>query len=266
MRRKTKYPYLLCACLLVSYTASAQRNEGTIEQSVSADIYRQFISEHKMLTPAESPEVETLSRISGRIIQAVTSYYSSKKEAKELQGFIWEAHLFEQSKADAWCLPGGKIAVYAPIFPLTQSDGSLAVILCHEIAHIFLKHGDARMKQYLKEYLGVKDFSSALSSKPIETRDFFRMAFGNGDYVGVIRGFSSEDEMAADKLGAVYCALAGYKPEEAIVFWERMAKLKWTGHTPELLSTHPVDEKRIAGMREIMDDISLKYYKPIIKN
>lgn len=241
-------------------------DSGATVQSVAADIYRQFLSDRKVLTQVESPEVETVNRISKRVIEAVKNYYTSKKASKELQGFNWEVNLIQQTKVDAWCLPGGKIAVYSSLLPLTQSDASLAVILSHEIAHVFLKHGDVRMKQYLKEFLGGKDLNASLSAKPVETKDFYRMAFGNGDYIGVIRGFSAKDEVEADELAVIFCAMAGYKPEEAIVFWERMISLRWKGKTPELLSTHPIDDQRIPKLRETIDEIGREYYKPIIKN
>jgi predicted Zn-dependent protease len=267
MRRKITFLYLISILLLASSgTPETVNDSGPTVQSVATDIYRQFLADHKVLTSSESPETETINRISTRVIDAVKNYYTSAKASKELQGFNWEVHLIQQTKIDAWCLPGGKIAVYSSLLPLTQSDASMAVILAHEIAHVFLKHGDARMKQYLKEFLGGKDLAGSLSAKPAETKDFYRMAFGNGDYIGVIRGFSSKDEMEADELAVIFCAMAGYKPEEAIVFWERMTSLRWTGHTPELLSTHPIDDKRIPKLRETIDEIGRIYYKPVLKN
>ena len=273
MRRKTSF---LCLLIIYFFTTSHTRNvanTGTYDlqnasttESLSLTIYQQYISSHKILTKAESPEVETVDRVSNRIIAAVKSYYASKKAEKELEGFQWEIHLVDERKEDAWCLPGGKMAVYAALLPLTQSDGSLAVVLAHEIAHVMLKHGDARMKKYLKEFLDAKDITASLAKKPIETKEFYKMAYGNGDYVGVIRGFDPADEKEADQLGAIFCSLAGFKPQESIVFWERMSRLKYTGRSPVLLSTHPIDEKRVPHMRETMDDIARHYYKPISKN
>lgn len=182
-----------------------------------------------------------------------------------MESFAWELNLVAEKKMDAWCFPAGKIVVYSSLLPITQSDASLAVVLSHEIAHTLLKHGDNRMKQYLKEFLGGKSLPAALSAKTVETKDFFKMAYANGDYVGVIRGFDPSDEMAADQLGAVFCAMAGYNPIEYTVFWERMKKFSRTGHEPELISSHPVDEKRISWLRENMDDIARIYYKPISK-
>lgn len=250
-----------------SETASAPVQKGdTAVLAISAAIYREFSITYPVIEASQSLEVETVNRVSSRLIKALTDYYTQRKKRKELEGFQWEIHLFRQKKEDAWCLPGGKMAVYDALIPLTQSDGSLAVVLAHEMAHVLLKHGDTRMKKILKEFLGGKTLAAALSGKPAETKDFFRMAYGNGDYVGVIHGFSAADEREADELGAIFCGLAGYKPEEALVFWERMLHLRGTGRQPELLSTHPVDDDRIPRLRKNIDEITRVYYKPIKKN
>jgi predicted Zn-dependent protease len=194
------------------------------------------------------------------LITAVKNYYKNGKKSRELEGFHWECHLIQEKKEDAWCLPGGKMAVYSSLLGLTQSDAALAVVLAHEIAHVLLQHGDARMKSYLRDFLYEKNLKSALSAKKRETLDFFRMAYGNGDYVGVIRGFSPKDEQEADELGAIFCGLAGYHPKEAIVFWERMKSLNGTSRQPLLTSTHPIDPERIPKLRLVMDQIVRTYY------
>ncbi len=238
------------------------RGKKSLTETTAASIYRSYLSTHKLLTTEEDPNTDAVNRISNRLITAVKKYYHSGSKAKELEGFEWECHLIRETKEDAWCLPGGKMVVYSSLLALTQSDASLAVVLAHEIAHILLKHGDTRMKLYLKEYLYEKNLSAALSSKKSETLDFFRMAYGNGDYVGVIRGFSLRDEEEADQLGAVFCALAGYHPKEAIVFWERMKHLDATSRQPILISTHPIDPDRIRNLRSVMDKIVRTYYTP----
>lgn len=271
MRRKDFFLFLLIiyfftGARLPENTYAYPPQNGSVIQSLGADIYDEFLTSHKILTQAENPEVDGVKNVSNRIIEAVNLYYKTKKLTKALDGFHWEINLVEAKKSDGWCLPGGKIAIYSPFLNVTQSDGSLAVVVAHEIAHVLLKHGDARMKQYLKQYLGVKDLASSLSAKPVETKDFYRMAFGNGDYVGVIRGFTPQEEIEADDLAAVFCAMAGYKAQEAIVFMERMVWFKNTGRTPEFFLTHPVDENRIPHLKEVVDDIQRNYYKPITKN
>ncbi|MDB5211703.1 MAG: peptidase Ste24p [Sediminibacterium sp.] len=239
---------------------------NSVIQTTALDIYRQYLSSHKKIAAGENPDLETVNRVGNQVIVAVKDYYKGKGAAKELEGFFWEINFIEERKADAWCFPGGKIAVYSSLLPVTQSEGSLAAVLAHEIAHVVLKHGDIRMKQYLKQYLGGKDLAASLAANPLETKDFFRMAYANGDYVGVIRGFDTKDEMAADELGAILTAMAGYKAQEAVVFLERMIWFRNTGRTPEYVLSHPIDEKRTERLKEIVDDIARKYYRPISKN
>lgn len=245
-------------------TALAPQTSSVI-QTTAFDIYRQYLATHKILTAREDSERIVVDTICYRVINAVKDHYKAKGATKELEGFLWEVNYIREKKADAWCFPGGKMAVYSSLLPVTQSHAALAVVISHEIAHVVLKHGDARMKQYLKQYLDKKDLATALTSNPVETKDFYRMAYVNGDYVGVIRGFDSKDEMEADELGAIFCAKAGYRPQEALVFLERMVWFKNTGRTPEFMLSHPVDEKRIPRLKEIVDDIARDYYKPISK-
>ncbi len=254
-------------------TASAfqkDRNSGyqlqdTLTKKLAADIYLHFISSQKKITTKENPEVEMVNRVSANVTSAVTNYYRSKKSIKELDGIDWEINMLQDPKEDAWCLPGGKMIVFTSLLPVTQSEASLAVMLTHNIAHLLLQHGDKRMKQFLKDYLGGKSLAESYSAKPEETKDFFKMAYGNGEYYGVIQGYPLNDEMEADNLAAIFCAMAGYNPKESIVFWERMKYFKFKGRYPHLLNTHRFDSNRIANLKEIMDDIIKKYFNPIIK-
>lgn len=257
---------LLGSCLTGFVLPLAGQGGASVIQATAAEIYLEFKAAHPVADSTQHIEAETVQRVSDRLIKAVTDYYTQQKNTRELSSFAWEVQLFQLKKEDAWCLPGGKIAVYDALIRLTQSDGSLAAVLAHKMAHVLLKHGDDRLKKILKEWLGGKELAAALSAKPTETKDFYRMAYGNGDYVGVIRGFGAADERAADKLGAILCGLAGYKPAEALVFWERMLYLRGTGRQPALLSTHPVDDERLAHLRGIMEEITQKYYTPSKKN
>lgn len=267
MKNKRFISCILLGCCLAGFVFPVAGQGGASAiLSTAAAIYNEFKTAHPVADSTQHIEAETVQRVTNRLIKAVTDYYTRKRTTKELSSFQWEVQLFQLKKEDAWCLPGGKIAVYDALIRVTQSDGSLAAVLAHEIAHVLLKHGDDRMKHILKEFLGGKELAAALSAKPAETKDFYRMAYGNGDYVGVIRGFSAADEREADRLGAILCGLAGFKPEEALVFWERMMHLCGTGRQPELLSTHPLDEARLSALRGMMDEIIEKYYTPSKKS
>ncbi len=257
--------WLVLTCIFPAKVFSQAGTPDPVHK-LSDEVYRQFLKENKIFLSGENPEVETLNRVSSRLLAAIQKFYGEKKQLKILNGYQWEFNLVNSKKADTWCLPGGKIAVYSSLLPVAQSDASLAVAMAHVIAHVLLKHGDKRMQGYLKEFLDKKDLASALSAKPGETKDFFCMANGNSEYVGVVRGFNEMDETDADALGIILCAKAGYHAAEALVFWKRMFRVNGTGIQPELTGTHPVTEQRLTKMENMVDAIEKEYFTPINKN
>jgi predicted Zn-dependent protease len=135
----------------------------------------------------------------------------------------------------------------------------LAVVVSHEIAHAVARHGNERMSQELLLQLGGVALSEAVKNKPQETRNIYNTVYGVGAQVGVMLPYSREHELEADKLGLIFMAMAGYDPQTAIGFWERMSA-SGGEKPPEFLSTHPSDAKRIAKIKESMPEI-MKYYK-----
>ncbi len=233
-------------------------------QSMALDIYQQYIAKHKIVTEQANPEAALVQKVSTRIIASVMSYYQKEKKNKDLEGFHWETQLLDDSKGDAWCLPTGKMIVNTGLLPVSQSEASLAVVMSHQIAHVLLFHGDKRLRKMLKEYMEGKDLRTAYEAKPNETMEFYMMSFGIGDQVGMVPGFSQNDEEEADYLGGLICANAGYDPQEAIVFWERLKRMKITGGRPKVMGNHPVIEERIETLRNKMDDL-MPYYQKAIK-
>ena len=120
-------------------------------------------------------------------------------------------------------MPGGKVVVYSGILPYTQDKNGLAVVLSHEIAHAVARHGNERMSQELLTQFGGIALSEAIKQKPAETQSIFNTAYGLGSQFGVMLPFSREHELEADKLGLIFMAMAGYDPQTAITFWERMS-------------------------------------------
>ncbi|MDD5087282.1 MAG: M48 family metallopeptidase [bacterium] len=165
----------------------------------------------------------------------------------------WEFVLFQADETpNAFCLPGGKVGVYSGILPLTQSDAGLATVIGHEIAHAAARHGGERMSQALVAELGGVALSVALQNKPEQTRELAMTAYGVGATVGVILPYSRKHELEADQMGLMYMAKAGYDPREAVAFWQRFKA--WSdqqgGSTPEWLSTHPLDTRRISELEK----------------
>jgi predicted Zn-dependent protease len=193
-----------------------------------------------------------VTRIGSKLAAAITTYYKNKGD---LSGMKWEYMLIDENIVNAWCMPGGKIAVYTGLLPVTQNESALAIVMGHEIAHAIAEHGKERMSQGLAQQYGGVALSVALSSKPAETQQLFNTAYGLGSEVGVMLPFSRKNEMEADKLGLTYTALAGYDPREAIPLWKRMEAAGSGGQKPpEFLSTHPSESSRIAELEKMMPD------------
>ena len=137
----------------------------------------------------------------------------------------------------------------------------MAIVLGHEITHALAQHGNERMSQGMIQQLGGVALDVALANKPAETQNLFMSAYGIGSNVGVLLPFSRKQELEADRLGLMFAAMAGYDPRESIPFWQRMSAASGPNKPPEILSTHPLDEKRIQKLQEAMPE-ALKYYKP----
>jgi predicted Zn-dependent protease len=158
-------------------------------------------------------------------------------------------------------MPGGKVVIYAGILEVTQNEAGLAVVMGHEIAHAFVKHGAERMTQALLLELGGVALSKALEESPAQTQNLFLQSYGIGTQVGIALPFSRTHEKEADHLGLIFMAMAGYNPEEAVAFWQRMAaSKKGQAAPPEFLSTHPADSTRISNIKKLIPE-AMKYYK-----
>jgi predicted Zn-dependent protease len=230
-------------------------------QSMATQQYRQFLSENKVVSASADRDAEMVKRVGQRIASAVTQYYRSKGIQNQLEGYQWEYNLVNNNQANAWCMPGGKIVVYTGLLPYTRNEAALAIVVGHEVSHAVLQHGNARMSQgMLQQGLG-EALTVALSQKPATTQNVFLQAFGIGSSLGIM-SFSRKDESEADHYGLIWAALAGYNPQEAIPFWERMANQQQnSSRPPEFLSDHPSDERRIADIKGWMPE-AMKYYKP----
>ncbi len=248
------------ACTTVPITGRKQLNLIPSQQimAMSFDNYKSFLSEHKVIKG--TPQARMIQRVGKRIQKAVERYFAEKNLSSRLKGYQWEFNLVEDPAVNAWCMPGGKVVVYTGILPLVKNDAGLAVVLGHEIAHAVAGHGSERMSQGLLVQLGGMALDKALEQKPEATRQIFLSAFGIGAQLGVLLPYSRLHESEADHLGLIFMAMAGYDPHVAVSFWERMAALKDSNVPPELLSTHPSDQTRIAQIKKLLPE-ALKYYK-----
>lgn len=219
--------------------------------------YSDFLKTHKISSDASKTAL--VKQTGKNISVAVSSFLKSQGKEKLLTNYAWEFNLVDENTPNAWCMPGGKVVVYSGILPYTQNENGLAVVMGHEIAHAVAKHGNERMSQGLIVELGGMALTVAMQEKPEATQALFMQAYGIGSQVGVLLPYSRLHESEADKLGLIFMAMAGYDPNEAVAFWERMSKISSTKPL-EILSTHPSDQKRINDLKAFMPE-AMKYYK-----
>jgi len=198
-----------------------------------------------------------VSDIGARVARAADQYLASQGRSS---GFQWEFITIEaDDTVNAWCMPGGKVAVYTGILPVAQDDNGLAVIMAHEIAHAVARHGAERMSQALVIEMGGAALSAALAAKPERTRDLFLQSAGLATNVGVVLPFSRNMEYEADRIGLILMAMAGYDPRAAVPLWERM-NASGGPRPPEFLSTHPAPANRIAAIQQMIPE-AMQYYR-----
>lgn len=220
--------------------------------------YQKFLGEHKPLSLSDS-RAQMVKNVGVKIQNAVTKFMNDKGLSKRIEGYQWEFNTVDEAVVNAWCMPGGKVVVYTGLLPVTQDEASLAVVMGHEIAHAIARHGNERMSQGMAVQFGGLLLSAALQNKPQETQNLFLQSYGLTSTLGILK-YSRTHESEADKMGLVFAAIAGYDPNAAVLFWERMAA-QGGPKPPEFLSTHPSDETRIADIKAFLPE-AMKYYKP----
>lgn len=213
--------------------------------------YDQILSESKVETGTS--EAQMVKNVGQDIAQAAERYLNAHGYKDYLKNYRWEYKLIRSEEANAWCLPGGKIAVYTGILPITQNKAGLAAVLGHEVAHALANHGQQRMSAAQLQQLGMVAGSVAVSDSSPETQQIFATAYGLGSNLGVMLPFSRSNETEADKIGMTLMAMAGYDPQEAVDLWYRM-KANGGAQPPEFLSTHPSYNTRINNLQSWVDD------------
>ncbi len=218
--------------------------------------YNDFLKANKLSTNHE--QIAIIKRVGAKMSAAVEKYLTENGFADRVADFKWDFNLVESNELNAWCMPGGKVVFYTGIMPITKNDAGVAVVMGHEIGHAVARHGNERMSQQLVQQYGSVALSELIKTKPQETQSIFMTAYGLGTQYGVMLPYSRQQEYEGDKLGLIFMAMAGYNPSEAISFWERMAANS-TSRVPQFLSTHPVEENRIAAIKAFLPE-AMKFY------
>jgi predicted Zn-dependent protease len=235
-------------------------------QAQALSQYQSFLSQAKVVNPTGSRDAEMVNRVGSRVSKAITAYYTNQGKGEILSGYNWEFNLVNDKQVNAWCMPGGKVVVYSGLLGVTQNEAALAVVMGHEICHAVAKHGNERMSQGMLAQ-GLEVVGNIFTAKNEKVNTLFNQVFAPGIQVGALLPNGRNQEYEADHFGLLFCAMAGYNPQEAVTFWKRMAAASANGNAqkpPEFLSTHPSDENRIARIEGYMQE-ALSYYKPIGK-
>lgn len=224
--------------------------------SMSEANYAQVKSESNVLTGTK--EAEMITRVGQKMKTAVDAYLKEIGQEGMTSSYQWEFTLIESDQANAWAMPGGKVAFYTGILPICETEAGVAVVMGHEIAHVIAKHGNERMSQAMFQQAGSLALNKLLEEKPEQTKGLLQMAYGMGTNLAVSLPFSRLHESEADEMGLIFMAIAGYDPSEAASFWKRMAQ--GGGQTPpEFLSTHPNPDNRAKKLAELQPK-AMEYY------
>lgn len=222
---------------------------------LSIDNYGQVLADSTLST--DPKEIEPVVRVGEKLAAATERYLQD--QGLPVDGYKWEFKVIKDDETvNAWCMPGGKIAVYTGILPLTQNDDGLAVVMAHEIAHAVAKHGNERMSQDLMKQFGGIALSTVLREKTQRTQDSYMKAYAIGSQYGVLMPYGRMQESESDRIGLILMAMAGYNPDEAVPFWQRMGAGRQS--VPEFLSTHPAPESRIANIQTYLPE-ARSYYR-----
>lgn len=226
--------------------------------SLSKSQYQQTMKGLKPST--NSTNTAMVKKVGQKLATAVETYLRNNGYAEELQYYEWEFNLVQGSQVNAFCMPGGKIVVYEGILPVCQDEAGLAIVLGHEIAHAVAKHSAEQMSKSMRQQYGTQALGAVLqqtvgtqTASAVTTLAQQGFSFANLKY-------SRDNESEADHIGLVFAAMAGYDPNLALTFWQRMAAAS-TSSTPQFLSSHPSDANRIAAIEKLIPE-AMQYYKP----
>ncbi|MNK14825.1 TPR repeat-containing protein YfgC precursor [compost metagenome] len=251
------------SCSTVPLTGRSRLNLVSDDQvlPMAFQAYSTFLTENKnAVLPASNAQASRVKVIGNKLIVAVKTYMNNNNYGNLIKDYKWEVNLVDSKELNAWCMPGGKIVVYTGILPVTKDDAGLATVMGHEIAHAIAGHSAERMSQEMASQ-GIGALGAGLLSNNPKSQGVFNTLYGVGTPLVMLK-YSRNQELEADKLGLIFMAMAGYNPNNATAFWQRMASASAGSQKPaEFLSTHPSDATRIAQIQRDIPE-AMKFYKP----
>ncbi len=255
----------LCAIFVISCSTVPLTGRSQLSlvddaqlQEAALGEYKTFLNDPKTKVIRNSAEATRVKNVGSRIAAAITRYMSQNGYGNAYN-YNYEFNLIESKDVNAWCMPGGKVAVFTGILPVTQTDAGLATVMGHEIAHAIAKHSAERYSQMVGAQAVGGALGAATSGSSQATQQIVGQLYGVGGQLALLK-YGRKQETEADRLGLVFMAMAGYNPESSISFWQRMAAKSNGAAPPEFLSTHPSDATRISNIQKSLPE-AMKYYK-----
>jgi predicted Zn-dependent protease len=212
------------------------------------DEYTQFLNENTVIT--NTAEARMVQRVGEKLAIAAQKWCEANGSPHYLDDYRWEYKLVQDDQINAWCMPGGKIVVYTGILPVTKDEAGLAVVLGHELSHALLNHGQQNMSAGLLQQLGLIGVQIGAQAAGLseEATDLLIVGTYFASAIGGLLPFSRSNESEADRIGLSLMAIAGYNPDAAAPFWERMNAMAGS-NGPEWLSTHPSPPPRLKQLQ-----------------
>ncbi|MGO4220771.1 M48 family metallopeptidase [Lysobacter sp. TAF61] len=245
------------------YTGETAHYGTTAEEEVQlgSQAFQQVLGDANAqgaLLPANSQVSQQIREIAQRLIarvpQVTAALAAQNKQDVPVdhQAFQWDVAVIQSDQVNAFCLPGGKMAVYTGLLPVAKTQDAMAVVMGHEIAHALLRHGSQRMAQQKLVQMGQMAAGMAVGGMDPGQQQAIMAALGAGAQYGLILPYGRNHETQADKVGLMLAAAACYDPHEAIPLWQRMSALEGGGRPPEFASTHPDPANRIQVLQSLM--------------
>lgn len=247
----------VAACTTNPMTGRKSLQIGSLNGNIASSAvqqYQQTLKESKVVTGSQAQMVKNVGL---KIKTAAEKYYTGIGRGSDLANYQWEFNLLQDNQVNAWCMPGGKVAVYTGILPITKDQTGLAVVMGHEVSHALAGHGNERISQAMIAQYGGAILGSTISNA--QWASVFEKAYPIGSQVALLK-YGRSQESEADEMGLNLMAMAGYDPRQAIPFWNRMEATSSGARQPEFLSTHPSPGTRIADIQKDLPK-ALEHYK-----
>ena len=225
----------------------------------AASAYENFKSKNKLINSGK--QLNSIKEIGKRIENSVSALFLKEKKDDPTKNFGWDYILVDNDKIkNAWCMPGGKIAVYTGILKVTKNEDALATVMGHEVAHAVAKHSVERMSQAMTLNLGTQVADLFLGGSISKTRQAIGQNTGFDIFkLGIMNPYARKQESEADYLGLIFASLGGYDIRESVNLWKRMSEANKGKEPPQFLSTHPSSLNRIDKLKGWMNEIMIKY-------